>query len=941
MKIFTILLSVLILALMTSNVSAGISVSVNGQANGATFVQGSFFQVLITGISPGATTYNQLWIDENGDGIIDPATDFLLVPFSTTDGVSGNNGPGDGDGTVNGSINIQIGGMYFPTAKYIFKVISGTDSATSTFSVTAMTSFTYTVSGKVTSPGSLKNIAVSIETDTGQGSYIGLTDINGNYSIPINYSSGTAINVEIHLGNNGDFNSSLTGYNSTPRMSSFSITKDTSGVNFVLSKGIIVTGKVTDIYGVPIPNMQVEVEPHDTGGNSYDVSTDSAGIYMDAVPPGIYDVSFSDQNNPDPRGYVRMYYNQMYTYNTCNPITVTSTMDTLKGINGVLSKGGLIEGTISDGGQPDIGGSINVYPYNNTTGNPLYQIYLRSVNTSYKMYVPPGTYSVLFFYGNNAGSNTYGIYYNQSSTSPGTPVTITNIYDTAKNINVNFFANGCSPYVNIGGNTNICSGLTATFTANFGNGGTSPILQWVKNGVNVGSNTYSYSDSLLNNRDSIRCILTSNATCNTGPSSVSSNELYITLNNDISGNLIHASTGNSIPGATVDLNGGNNETTNGNYRFSCLSPFNNYTVKVKKNNDVLKANGVTALDIALVQSHILQKNKLNNPYKIIAADVNGDGTVSVLDIVYIKRLILGIDSTFTNTNNGKTRLWVFVDSTYMFTDSTNPFPHKDSITFTGLNASMANQTFVGCKLGDVNWDWNPGVAKPVNNTANAIELSYSSDDIRTSDRYITIPVRVKNFKEMLGMQFTVSFNASAIQWQGLGINTLGIETGTNHAAEGSISFLWVDPMNEIKTLEDGSVLFELIFRTIKPFSNESLDLNSSITTIAAYDKNENQHGIVMNSSLINISNMIKESWSVVPNPAINGIIQIQMNLKNNKTVVFRLTDNTGRLLMVKDAEGIKGYNNFSLKQQIHLTAGTYYIQAKGMEGEEVKKIIVK
>ena len=941
MKKFTVLLSILILALIANTLNATITTTVNGEINGASFVQGSFFQVLISGLTPGATTTNQLWIDENGDGIIDPATDFLLVPFRTTDGVSGSNGPGDGDGSVNGNIDIQIGGMYFPVAKYIFKAISGTDSATSTFSVTAMTSFTYTVSGKVTSPGSLKNIAVSVETDTGKSQYIGLTDINGNYSIPINYSSGTAINVEIHLGNNGDFNSTFTGYNSTPRLSSFSITKDTSGVNFVLSKGIIVTGKVTDIYGVPIPNMQVEVEPHDTSGNSYDVSTDSAGIYMDAVPPGIYDVSFSDQNNPDPRGYVRMYYNQMYTYNTCNPITVTSTMDTLKGINGVLSKGGLIEGTISDGGQPDIGGSINVYPYNNTTGNPLYQIYLQSVNTSYKMYVPPGTYSVFFIYGNNAGSNTYGIYYNQSSTSPGTPVTITNIYDTAKNINVNFFANGCSPYVNIGGNTNICSGLTATFTANFGNGGTSPILQWVKNGVNVGSNTYFYSDSLLNNGDSIWCILTSNASCNTGQSNVYSNVMHITVNQDLSGNIIHPSSGLLIPEATAILNDSNAVTVNGNYIYNCLQPNNYYKIKVKKNNDIVKTNGVTTLDIALIQSHILQKNLLNNPYKIIAADVNGDGNVSVLDIVYIKRLVLGIDTTFTNTNTGKNRLWIFVDSSYKFPDNTNPFPHKDSITYSGLNSSKTNQTFIGCKLGDVNWDWNPAVLRPINNTANVIDLSYSSDNIRTSEGYITIPIRVKNFKEMLAIQFTISFNASVLQWLGLGNNPLGIETGINHAGEGNISFLWVDPKNEIKTLEDGSVIFELVFRTIQPISNELLDLNGRITAIAAYDKDENLHGIVMNSSLINNSEITKESWSVVPNPTSDGLIQVQMTLKNNKTLVFRLTDYTGKLLMVKEADGKKGYNSFCLRQQIHLTTGTYYLQAKGVDGEEVKNIIVK
>ena len=77
----------------------------------------------------------------------------------------------------------------------------------------------------------------------------------------------------------------------------------------------------------------------------------------------------------------------------------------------------------------------------------------------------------------------------------------------------------------------------------------------------------------------------------------------------------------------------------------------------------------------------------------------------------MKRLILGIDTTFTNTNTKEKRLWLFVDSSYKFPDSSNPFPFKDSISFTSLSASQTNQTFIGVKLGDVNRYWNPAIAR--------------------------------------------------------------------------------------------------------------------------------------------------------------------------------------------------------------------------------------
>ena len=205
-----------------------------------------------------------------------------------------------------------------------------------------------------------------------------------------------------------------------------------------------------------------------------------------------------------------------------------------------------------------------------------------------------------------------------------------------------------------------------------------------------------------------------------------------------------------------------------------------------------------------------------------------------------------------------------------------------------------------------------------------------------SDGYLHIPIRVKNFKDMLGMQFTISFDPSVMKWQGVSNNALGIETGNNHAEGGSVTFLWVDAKNELKTLEDGTVLIELVFKTIKPLNNAVLDLNSSITSIAAYDKDYGVHNIVI-YRVENIQPLQPESWVVAPNPTRDGVIQVQMNLQGKKRVVFRLSDNTGRLLFTKQVEGIKGSNNFILREG-NIPSGTYYLQAVGVEGVKQLRI---
>jgi hypothetical protein len=78
-------------------------------------------------------------------------------------------------------------------------------------------------------------------------------------------------------------------------------------------------------------------------------------------------------------------------------------------------------------------------------------------------------------------------------------------------------------------------------------------------------------------------------------------------------------------------------------------------------------NGVTTGDIIKIQNHILNKTALTTPYKIIAADVNEDKSVTVSDIVMIRKLILG---KIDQLSSGKS--WKFIDKSYVFNNPEIP-----------------------------------------------------------------------------------------------------------------------------------------------------------------------------------------------------------------------------------------------------------------------------
>ena len=422
------------------------------------------------------------------------------------------------------------------------------------------------------------------------------------------------------------------------------------------------------------------------------------------------------------------------------------------------------------------------------------------------------------------------------------------------------------------------------------------------------------------------------------------NVVTITITPTISGSVLTPN-GKTITKVAAGLkNGTPNSTTVvggiGSYAFACLTPGFSDTVKLTKNNDSIKANGVTTLDIALIQSNILGKSLLNSPYKLIAADVNGDGKVTTLDIVFIKRLILGLDTTFNKTSTGEKRLWAFVDSSFTFTTPSNPFPYKDSITHNTLASSQYNQSFIGCKLGDVNWDWNPAIAKPAISTINAVELNYEVTKTG-NDNLIRIPVKVSNFKEMIGMQFTINFDADKMAWKGMAHNVLNLDMGTNHANEGKLTFLWNDPTAEMKTMEDGSVMMELLFEpTSFNTINPVISLDGSVTAVAAYDKDYIQHNVVLNAAKVNMADA-QDRWVVSPNPASKGVIKVQMHLNENKSVVFKLMDNTGKVLLEQKKDCVGGNNSIVLLENNRLPAGVYHLLANGVGGEKVKTLIIQ
>jgi len=110
------------------------------------------------------------------------------------------------------------------------------------------------------------------------------------------------------------------------------------------------------------------------------------------------------------------------------------------------------------------------------------------------------------------------------------------------------------------------------------------------------------------------------------------------------------------------------------------------------NNDY--PNGVSTLDLLLINRHILGVEALSSPYRIIAGDANSSRSVTTFDIVELRRLILGIYTELPTSPS-----WRSISAQYQFPNPSQPF---NSPIDTIILSDMPSLDFIGIKVGDVN-----------------------------------------------------------------------------------------------------------------------------------------------------------------------------------------------------------------------------------------------
>ncbi|MDA9774180.1 HYR domain-containing protein, partial [Saprospiraceae bacterium] len=387
--------------------------------------------------------------------------------------------------------------------------------------------------------------------------------------------------------------------------------------------------------------------------------------------------------------------------------------------------------------------------------------------------------------------------------------------------------------------------------------------------------------------------------------------------------------------------GGTSDMTeeDGHYDFFDMPTGGSYVINPAK--DIEHINGITTLDIILIQKHILGLETLDSPFKMIAADVNKSDNITGQDIILLRKLILGQNANFPGNTS-----WRFIDADHIFLDPYNPWitDLPESYNIDNLAGDMI-VNFTGVKVGDVNNSAQPNelVGEQLDTRSNdKLNLAIDYADL-TKGSTQWIAIYADEFTNMSGMQIGLSLsdNVRLLDVRGAALELVK-SNYTINSEKNELAMIWHNA--DVTSVSSEKALFEVQVEVLADVTTSRLiSTNDEVIRNEAYDQSLQIADVAITTRRADFTNELMEiSMEMTqnePNPW-NATTTIEINVARGGRATFRVMDMSGKVVYTQAMDLEAGVNELLLTKDALPTNGVLYYEIEMAETKLMKKMVL-